>query len=384
MNEPMRHHARVSPSTHLPICCAVAACLLFACTGDKAAPKDSTDAPGQAKKTGVHASIQSKAAGMHLLSAKLELVGSVVYNPDHVASVGPLVSGRVATLEAKNGTSVKRGQLLGEVESPEAGQAMAQFITAHARSRAAQAQWAREKDLAKKHITSARDLEVAEAQAAQAEAEYRAAEELLQALGLEGQGSKSTARGRVPLRSPIDGVVISRFVTLGQAVERGTDAFLVADLSQLWVELEIYEKDLERVHVGQEVELRTDSLPGQMFAAKVAFVEPIVNVKTRTSNTRLELNNTEHLLRPGQFVTARLAGGGSAVSREVLAVERASVQSINGHDVLFVDKDGTYEPRPVTLGLHDDAFVEVIAGLSAGEKIVVQGAFLLKANLSLR
>jgi cobalt-zinc-cadmium efflux system membrane fusion protein len=328
--------------------------------------------------------IRNKTVGLRPLQSRLELVGSVAYDPDHIALVGPLVAGRMAMLAAKSGTPVKKMQLLAEVESPEAGQAMAQYITAAARKHAALAQLARERELGQKHISSARDLEVAEAQATQVHAELRAAEELLQALGIEPQNIRPSQRGRVPLRSPIDGVVVNRFVTLGQAVERGTDAFYVADLSHLWVELEIYEKDLNHVYVGQAVELRTESLPGRTFAAKVAFLEPTVDVKTRTTNMRLELINTDHLLRPGQFVTAHMGPSNDDQNAMVLAVERSALQTLDGHDVVFVQTGDHHEARVVTLGQCDDQFVEITSGITLGESVAVEGAFLLKARQTLR
>lgn len=351
-----------------------------------AAAKASADVATLQASSATQARVRAHPVAKQELALHLSLVGSVAYNPDRVALVGPLVAGRVATLAAKNGTTVARGQLLAEIESPEAGQAMAQFITAGARSRAAKAQLGREQELAQRHISSLRDLEVADAQAAQAQAELGAAEELLQALGLEAAGVQKRRRGRVPLRSPIDGIVVARYVKLGQAVERSTDAFLVADLSSLWVELEIFERDLERVHVGQTVELRTESLPGQVFAATVAFVEPTVDFKTRTTNLRLELDNAAHLLHPGQFVTAHV-GDNAAEDRGragVLAVERAAVQTLNGGPVVFVAEHGAYVARKVGLGLRDERWVEVTSGLTEGEQVVVEGAFLLKAQQTLR
>lgn len=329
--------------------------------------------------------VHVKAVGHHGLSAQLELVGSVVYDPDHVALVGPLVSGRIASLAAKSSTKVRRGQLLAEVESPEAGQAQAQWITTRARLRAAQAQLARERELAQKHISSARDLELAEAQAAQEKAENDAAQERLQAFGLSADANAPhILGGRVPLRSPIDGIVVTRYVSLGQAVERATDAFLVADLSRLWVQLEIYEKDLERVHVGQHVELRTESLPGQVLPAKVAFIEPVVDLKTRTANIRLEFVNAEAALRPGQFVTARITQNSGDTERMVLAIERSALQTLGNKQIVYVQTPTGFVARPISVGLHDATFIEVTAGLDEGEMVVVEGAFLIKANQAQR
>lgn len=344
-----------------------------------------TNAGPAALQPGMPRGVRTRAVAKQLLAPHLALVGSVAYNPDRVALVGPLVAGRIVSLAAKSGTQVAKGQLLGELESPEAGQAMAQFITAGARSRAAQAQLARERELAQKHISSARDLELAEAQAAQVQAELAAAEELLQALGLEAEGNHRGRRGRVPLRAPLAGVVIERYVKLGQAVERGTDAFLVADLSSLWVELEIFERDLQHVYRGQQVELRTESLPGRVLQATVTFVEPTVDFKNRTTNLRLELDNGEGLLHPGQFVTAHVGGGAKGTQAPVLAVPRAALQVIDGHDVVFVcDQDQHFAARLVSLGQRDEHDVEVVTGLREGEQVVVEGAFLLKAQQILR
>lgn len=369
------------PGPHRPL--LLLAALAAGCSGRGAAPTAQQAAP-PARSADALGAIRTAKATVRTLQARLELVGSVAYDPDHVATVGPLVAGRLAELMAKSGTAVRRGQLLAELESPEAGQAMAQYITAVAREHAACAQLAREQELARKHISSARDLEVAEATGTQARAERHAAEELLQALGLDPQARQSARRGRVPLRSPIDGVVVQRFVTLGQAVERGTDAFFVADLSRLWIELEIYERDLGRVFVGQSVELRTESLPGQTFAAKVAFVEPTVDAKTRTTNMRLELDNTEGQLRPGQFVTARLGDVDGKAERRVLTIERTALQTMGGRDVVFVQSGEVFAARPVSVGLADDQYVEISSGLMANESVAVEGAFLLKAKQTLR
>lgn len=368
--------------------CVAALGLLVASTSacNRNDPKTS-HAQAQSPQTGdasLHSALRVSPVTARALHSHLELVGSVAYDPDHIALVGPLVSGRVAVLHAESGTLVQKDQLLAEIESPEAGQAMAQFITSSAREHAATAQLARERELTRKRISSARDLEVAEAQEIEVRAERRAAEELLVALGLDPTARKMAQRGKVPLRSPIDGLVVNRFVTLGQAVNRGTDAFFVANLSRLWVELEIYEKDLNHVFVGQEVELRTENMPGQTFAAKVAFLEPTVDLKTRTTNMRLEVDNSQKLLRPGQFVNAHIGASNNEGNVPVLSVERSAVQQLDGRDVVFVKTNEGYKPRAVTLGAPGDQFIEVIHGLAAGEMVVYEGAFLLKAQQTLR
>ena len=320
------------------------------------------------------------------LAADVEVVGSIAWDQDRYAIVGPLVAGRVARLRAGVGDTVRAGEVLAEIESAEVGQAQAAYLAAQARAHATQANVTRERELATQRISSEREREMAEAQAASDSAELQAARERLRAIGISDAeiaalGQKGGTGGRVPLRSPISGTVVARTVTLGQAVEHASDAFKVGDLSRLWILLDIYEKDLERVHVGQDVELRTESLPGRVFRARVAYVNPLVDEKTRTANVRIQLDNPKQELRPGQFVTAKLLGDPNHAPREVIAVAREAVQTVEGKRLVFVKKSGGFERRVVDIGASGGELVEIRKGLSDGEEVVSKGAFLFKSEL---
>ena len=168
------------------------------------------------------------------LAGDIQVVGNVSADADHFAIVGPLVAGRVTRLVVGVGSHVKRGQIMAEIESAEVGDARAALLSAKARLSAADANLRRERELADKRISSAREREIAEAQWATEKASVRAAEERLRAIGLNEGDIRAVAEnghgGRVPIRAPIDGAVIERPVTLGEAVERATDAFRIADL----------------------------------------------------------------------------------------------------------------------------------------------------------
>jgi cobalt-zinc-cadmium efflux system membrane fusion protein len=288
----------------------------------------------------------------------------------------------VARLRAGVGDLVRVGQALAEIESAEIGQAQAAYLSARARAQAAQANLSRERELAAQRISSAREREVAEAQAASDVAELRAARERLRAIGLgdaeiEALEKAGGTGGRVPLRAPIAGTVVARTLTLGQAVERATDAFKIVDLRHLWVLLDLYEKDLDRVHAGQKVELRTET--AEKLSARVAYVNPLVDEKSRTANVRIEIDNPAGKLRPGQFVSARLVGDGAAV--ELLAVPERAVKMVDGKRIVFVKKGAGFERRVVEIGGSGAELVEIRAGLSEGEEVVTDGAFLLKSEL---
>ncbi len=320
------------------------------------------------------------------LAADLSVVGSVTYDQDHYAVVGPLIPGRVTRLRAGLGDAVRAGQVLAEIESTEVGQAQATYLSASARAGAAQANLRRERDLASQRISSERDRELAEAQAISEDAEAKAAVERLRAFGLGEaeigalKGGGGTA-GRVPLRSPIAGTVVMRSITLGQAVERATDAFKIVNLGKLWVLLDLYEKDLAHVHVGQTVNLRTEAYAGEVFKARVAYVNPIIDEKTRTAIVRIELDNPGGKLRPGQFVTARLIGDPGSEPVEALAVSRRAVVTVEGKSLVFLRGAQGFEKRVIEVGHSGGDLIEIKAGLKEGDEVATDGAFLLKSEL---
>jgi membrane fusion protein, heavy metal efflux system len=335
--------------------------------------------------------VATAAVGLVRLAGDIQVVGTVSYDQDHLAFVGPLVSGRIARLAVGVGDRVKRGQVLAEIESADVGQARADLIAARARAAAADMNLRRETDLAERRISSAREKEVAEAQWITEKAAARAATERLRALGLSAEdvaavdkGDRTDRGGRLPVRAPIDGVVLERAVTLGQAVERATDAFKIADTAHVWVNLDLYEKDLPRVHTGGQVEIRADAYPTEVFKGRVAYVVPVVEEATRTAKVRVELPNSSGKLSFGQLVTARLVGDPSTVAIPVLAVPRAAIQRVDGRSVVFVKgvgKDAGFERRVVELGVSTGDQVEVRRGVKEGELVASDGAFLLKSEL---
>ncbi|MGZ3440945.1 MAG: efflux RND transporter periplasmic adaptor subunit, partial [Polyangia bacterium] len=215
--------------------------------------------------------------------------------------------------------------------------------------------------------------------------EVRAATERLRAFGLAAGDlsklSQGGTGGRVPLRAPIDGTVVTRTLALGQAVERGTDAFQIVDLHHLWVLLDVHEKDLDRVHVGQEVELLTDAAVEAPLHAKVSYVSPIVDDKTRTAHVRIALDNRRGSLRPGQYVTARLIGDPNYGGSPVLAVPRRCLQRVDGKLIAFVRCADGFQRRVVEAGRAAGDLIEVRAGLAEGDEVAADGAFLLKSEL---
>jgi len=186
----------------------------------------------------------------------------------------------------------------------------------------------------------------------------------------------SESLGPYDLKTLIDGIILEKHLTRGEAVDREKQAFVVADLSTVWIDLSVYQKDIPRVRLGQEVRVRsTDG--SHEDQGKVSYVTPAVDPLTRTATARVVLSNADGHWRPGMFITARAL----APVEVPLVVPRSALQTLEGKSVVFVDTKDGLAPRAIALGRQGDAKVEVVSGLLPGERIAETNTFLLKAEL---
>jgi cobalt-zinc-cadmium efflux system membrane fusion protein len=178
------------------------------------------------------------------------------------------------------------------------------------------------------------------------------------------------------MKTQLDGTVIERHVTRGETVDREKQAFVIADLSSVWIDLDVYQKDLRRVRVGQSVLVSID--PDELDAeGRISYIAPVVDVPTRTATARVVLANPSRAWRPGLFVTARILDAVDAA----VAVRRSAVQIIDGRPTVFVQAADGFAARALMLGRAGETWVEVLSGLTAGERYVATNSFLFKAEL---
>lgn len=180
------------------------------------------------------------------------------------------------------------------------------------------------------------------------------------------------------LKSGIDGVIIAKHITRGEPVSRETQAFLVADLRDVWIDISVYQKDLRLLRIGQPVLVSAGH--GLHEAEGVlSYISPVVDEDTRTATARVVLPNPEGRWRPGMFVTARVEVARDQVE---IAVPMTAIETIDDRQVIFVAEGEGFEPRGVRLGRAGGSHVEVLSGLSPGETYVKRGGFTLKAELA--
>lgn len=326
--------------------------------------------------------VRCEAAGGATSARALHVPGTVEYDPDHYAEVGTVLEGRVSSVAARLGDKVRKGQVLATLVVPSIADTQAEYLSAAATVTAARQNLRREEDLVARELTTAREVEVARSEAAKAEADLAAVLSKLRALHVSVPETNSVvaAAGTYPLTSPIDGVVVRREAVLGAFLEPQALAFAVADLSELWATLEVFEADLPYLREGSHVDLTADAFPGTVFAGTVAHVDPQIRKDTRALRARVALPNRDGSLRPGMFVRARvqLAAG---IARTGVLLPSVSVQPLGEADVVFVEREpGVYEIRPVKVLRRTSDIAEVAEGVSPGECVVTTGAFLLRGE----
>lgn len=312
-------------------------------------------------------------------SEDVVLLGELAVDERTYAEVGVPVPARAMRLLAAPGDVVREGQVLVELQSPDLGRARAAYASAEARVGLADRALARKRELAAERIVPLREVQEAEAAAAEARAGVRAAAAELTSLGVvPGQGAEGDS-GTFSLRSPVAGTVIERGITRGQMVDPATPAFRIANLTTLWLEAHAFERDAVRIAKGAKTRVTFSALPGREFPGTVSLIGGEVSKESRTVPIRIVVTNQTGVLRPGMSASVAVPVG--TATQRVVTVPVAAVQRVKGEWCVFLPKDAsTFEIRTIGRGRDLGGEVEVLSGLQAGEKIVVNGAFLLKAQ----
>jgi len=304
------------------------------------------------------------------------VLGELRVNEDAYAEVGSPVPARAVRLLAAPGQVVRRGQVLAELQSLELGKSRGEYLEAQARVELARQALNRKRSLAQERIAPQREVQEAEAELKTAEATLQAARSALQALGAPAVAGNDGSR--FALRAPVSGTVIERNIMRGQVTEPTQALFKVGDLAVLWLTAHASERDAVRVRPGSRARVAIPALPGMSLTGRVAMVGSQVEVSSRTIPVRIEINNRAGVLRPGMSATVWLpVGEGSPV----IAVPVAALQRLDEKWSVFIPRaEGVFEVRNVGRGRDLGGEVEILSGLEAGETVVVEGAFLLKAE----
>jgi Cu(I)/Ag(I) efflux system membrane fusion protein/cobalt-zinc-cadmium efflux system membrane fusion protein len=313
------------------------------------------------KSIGVRTSEAKKAE----LGREIRAVGRVEQPETRLSTISARVGGRIDRLMLDfTGQSVRRGQAIAQIYSPE--------VVATAEEYRLALETRRRFDDTKAQPTAVQ----------QADELVAASRRRLELWGLtpeqiQGIAAESEAPIHITIHSNSTGIVVERKVTEGQYVREGDVLFTTADLSRVWVLADVYEPDMPAVYVGQPVEITSDALPGVKLPGRVSFIEPQAQAETRTVRVRAEVDNPGLRLRPGMYVNATLRTDGG----RVLAVPRSAVLHTGTRTVVYVAKDdGVFEGRVVEAGPPAGENVPILAGLKEGERVVVNGTFMIDSQ----
>jgi len=176
------------------------------------------------------------------------------------------------------------------------------------------------------------------------------------------------------LTAPISGVVVERNATVGATVGSDANLFKIIDLSSVWIDANVFEKDLERVRLGQAVKVTVPAFPESTFYGKVTLITSVVDPDTRTVKIRTEVPNRDGRLKPDMFASVEIV---IAAKRTAISIPLSAVLEDGGKQVVFVADGNEYKEKEVTLGLKSEDRVEITSGLNEGDKVVVKGNYLL-------
>ena len=323
------------------------------------------------------------------VSVVLSTTGRVDFDQDHLAHVSPRISGRIHGVLAALGQQVEAGEALAVIDSIELGQAKSAFLQAKAQLNLARRTLEREEGLLADRISSEQAVLEVRATHERALADFQAARQRLALIGLSKKEIKAVryeAKGAAlfTLRSPIDGTVMEKHINLGEIVSPNTNLYTIADLGQLWIWIDVYERDLGSVHLGDDVSLKVDAYPDRTFVAKISYVRDQVDADTRTARARIDIENVDRHLKPGMFASVTVTDPHGREGQEaprVLAVPASAVQRDGDAFIAFVQiGENRYERRVLRIGRRTNTYVEVLDGLSAAEPVAVTNVFILKSE----
>ncbi len=350
--------------------------------------------------------IRVEPARKQSLGETLTVPGRVSYNMEQMAHVGTPIQGRVAELKVKLGDQVEKGDELLIIDSPALGEAQSDFLQKKtqvevAASAVEVAKMAAERA---KRLLEGKGIALGEYQRREGEYKsasgaHKSAKSALTAaentLHLYGVGQEEIERliatceinPRYTVRAPIGGQVIAREATLGEVVGPDREALLtLADMKTLWVLADVPEGHIRRVAIDAASTVTLEALGDQRFRGKVAYIAPELNKETRTVQVRVALEDVTAPIRPGMFAQVHLAFEQTANEPpvEMLTVPEAAVQTYEGGPTVFVEvagEPGAFASQPVKLGQSNGLVVSILSGLDESSRVVVEGAFVIKAEL---
>lgn len=360
-------------------------------TGEAPRPNDRVITIQPEKLSNAHLSyeIAVPQAGSVMRGDGVRTTGTVEANAYKIVPVLPVTGGVVRQVNFELGDKVKAGQSMATIFSTDLVDAQTALLSVLAEIEQHDQRFNRTSQLVEIGAASREEFEQVKAEHKIQEAKLNAARQRLALYGMKKKQideleNTSQMSALLSVDAPASGTLLSRTVNTGEVVAMGKELFRIADLSVIWVIGQIYEKDFATTRIGTPAVISAPAFPGRTFTGRVSYIDPRVEPQMRTAQVRIEVGNPAEMLKLGMFVDVILGSAAHAPTgaTPVVSVPRAAVQMIGGKQVVYVptNQPGAFVQREVSAGSEADALVPIYAGLSAGERVVTEGSFLLRAE----
>ncbi len=319
------------------------------------------------------------------LTRSLRLTGAVAYNSFRTTPVITQVSGPVSRVVVVPGQKVSRGEPMLYVSSPDYSQLRTNYLKAKDAYALAQKAYARAQDLYQHRAIAEQNLEQAQSAEVQAGGDLAAAQAALKVLGIADPDAlvKAPPSFEVPVKAPISGLVVEQDVSAGQFIQPGTtQCFMISDISTVWVLVNIYQKDLPYVHVGNTVTIQTDTYP-EVFHGRISYVAAALDANTRTLQARIETSNPGEKLKKDMYVVGTVNAG--TIPHAIVLPDAAVLRDTENQPFVYAAASSNqFGRRSVTLGESLNGQTEITGGLKAGDQVIGNGSLFLQFANSLQ
>jgi cobalt-zinc-cadmium efflux system membrane fusion protein len=323
------------------------------------------------------AGIRTEEASVAEVHERISVTATIQANQDRLAHITPRVPGRIVGIAANLGDRVKAGQALARLDSLELGEAHSTYMQAESQFKLAQADFERAEKLHAEQIVPEKDYLRSRAEQEKARAALKAAADRLRLMGVSPTRADD-AVSVFPVAAPFAGTVIEKKAVLGELAQPDKSLFTVADLSAVWIEANLFEKDLGKVKTGASVGVTVAAYPNEVFKGRLTYISSVMDKESRTIQARVEVPNADGRLKPDMFATAAID---TVSAGKALTVPTGAVLLMDGKKTVFVHEKEGFEPRFVDLGDNLGGRVVVKGGIEEGNAVVVEGGYALKARL---
>jgi len=335
-----------------------------------------------------------KLIGLETMVAKqmsIELIisvpGQIVPNQDQIAIVSPFIESSVNCAFVNVGDRVKKGDLLLCLSSPEVGILRADYDKAKAELEIKKQNYERKKKLFEENIIPSKSFQEVELEKKVAEVNYNYALKKLIALGIKKDeldnpptGHSEAVGSTVHVYAPISGVITHRNASIGQKVDLSSKMFEIINLENVWLEADVFEKDLTKIKIGQKVKVKVSAYPDENFIGKIFFIGNTLNQETKTIKFLVKIQNKSEKLKPGMFANTNIVIG---EKENTLVVPKNAILEDENLKIVFVKEGEGYHRHVITPGIESDEYVEISSGLEPGDVIVTKGNYQLKSKLKM-